>query len=108
MPALGVVCVDEASRDEEFVDRVNVGPRAFSSIKQAVPKFCGKSENVPVWSTRFEAFVSMSGRLGYLLTDIDVAVGDITKDTQYFVSQGLTHAHIRSARVAWIGLTEST
>ena len=108
LSAPGVVRVGEATRDEEFVDSVNVGPREFSSIEQAVPKFCGKPENFPVWSKRFEAFVSMSGRLGYLLTDIDVAVGDITKDTQYFVSQGLTHAHIRSARVAWIGLTEST
>ena len=67
LPDPGVVRVGEASRDEEFVDRVNVGPRAFSSIKQAVPKFCGKSENVPVWSTRFEAFVSMSGCMGSLL-----------------------------------------
>ena len=39
----------------------------------------------------------MSGCLGSLLAVVEVAVGDTTKDTQYFVSQGLTHAHIRSA-----------
>ena len=68
--------------------------------------FCGTPENFLVWSMRFEGSVSMSGCLGSLLTDIEVAVGDTTKDTQYFVSQGLTPAHIRSARVAWIRLTE--
>ena len=49
----------------------------------------------------------MSGCLGSVLTDIEVAVGDTTKDAQYFFSQGLTNAHIRSARVAWICLTQS-
>ena len=99
MPALGVVCVDEASRDEEFVDSsVNVGPGEFSSIKQAVPKFCGKPENFPGWGKCFEAIVSMSGCLRSLPTDIDIAVGDTTKDTQHFVSQGLTHAHVKRAR----------
>ena len=69
-------------------------------MKQAVPKFCGKPENFPGWSKRFEAFVSMSGCLGSLSTDVDMAVGDTTKDTQYYASQGLTHAHIRRARAA--------
>ena len=56
---------------------------------------------------RFEAFVSMIGCLGSLRADIEVAVGDTTKDTQYFLSQGLTHSHVRNAQVAWIWLTES-
>ena len=79
----------------------------FLSINQAVPKFCGKPENFPVWSKRFEVFVSMSGCLGSLLTVIEVAVGDTTKDMQYFVYKGLAHAHIRSARVPWKCLTEN-
>ena len=104
--APGVVRAGEASRGEEFVDTsVNAGPRKFSSIKQAVPKLRGKPGNSPVWSKRFELLVSMSGCLGSLLKDIDVAVGDTTKDTQCFVLHGLAHAHIRSARVAWICLT---
>ena len=41
------------------------------------------------------------------MTDIDVAVGDTTNDNPYFVSQGLTHAYISSARVGWVCLTES-
>ena len=48
----------------------------------------------------------MSGCLGSLLTDVDVGVGDTTNDNQYFVSQGLAHAHIRNARVAWMCLAE--
>ena len=53
LPASGVVHVGEASRDEEFVDSVNVGTREFCSIKQAVPKFCGEQESFPIWSKRF-------------------------------------------------------
>ena len=49
----------------------------------------------------------MSGCLGSMLTDIEVAVGDTTKDAQYFISQGLSRPHIKNARVAWICLTES-
>ena len=108
MPAPGVVRVGEA-RDDESVEssRVNVGPREFSSIKQAVPKFCGKPENFPLWSKRFEAFVSMSACLRSLRTDIELAAGDTTKDTHNFLSQGFTHSQIRNARVVWICWTES-
>ena len=84
-----------------------MGPREFSSIKQAVPKFYDKPENFPVWSKRFEVFVSMSGCLASLRAEIEVAVGSTTKDTQYVLSRGLTHSHIRNARVSWIWLTES-
>lgn len=45
--------------------------------------------------------------MGSLLTDIEVAVGETKKDAQYFLSQGLTHSHIRNARVSWICLTEA-
>ena len=108
LQAPGGVHVDEIRYDESVESSgVNVGPREFSSIKQAVPKFSGKPEEFPVWSKRFEAFVSMSGCLGSMLTDIEVAVGDTTKDTQYFISQGLSRPHIKNARVAWICLTES-
>ena len=78
-----------------------------SGLKQAVPKFCGKPKKLPVWSKHFEAFSSISGCLGSLLTGIEKTVGDTTKGTQYFVSQVFTYAHIRSARVAWICLAPS-
>ena len=107
LPVPGGVHVDEI-RHDEFVESsdVNVGPGEFSSIKQAVPKFSGKPDEFPVWSKRFEAFASMSGCLGFMVTDTEVAVGDTTKDTQYFISQGLSRPHIKNARVAWICLTE--
>ena len=105
LPTLGVV--DEARELVESASvGVNIGPREYSSIKQAVPKYSGKPEDFPVWSKRFKAFVSMSGCLGSLLTDIEVTVGDTAKDTQYFLAQGLTPLHIRNARIAWICLTE--
>ena len=37
LPAPGVVGVVEASRNKEFIDSVNVGPREFRSIEQATP-----------------------------------------------------------------------
>ena len=67
-PAPGFIRVGEASRDGEFVESSNVGPREFDNIKQAVPKFCGEPENFLVWIKRFEAFVSMSRCLGSVLT----------------------------------------
>ena len=50
LPAPGVVRVGKASKDEEFVDSVNVDPWELSSIKQAIPKFYRKPENFPVLS----------------------------------------------------------
>ena len=97
----------------EFVENTrasttsNIDPREFSSIKAAVPKFSGKSEDFPMWSKRFEAFVSMSGCLVSLVGGIEVAVGDSTKDTRYFLTQGVSHDHIKKARIAWVCLTES-
>ena len=49
----------------------------------------------------------MNGRLDSLLTDIEVAVGDTARDTQYFLSQGLSVVHIKKSRIAWVCLTES-
>ena len=71
------------ARDDEFVESsgVNVGPREFSSIKNAIPKFCVKPGSFLVWSERFKGFVSMGGCLRSMRTDIEVAVGDKTKDT---------------------------
>ena len=53
-------------REDEAIDEfgegscVNVGPREFSCTRDAVPTFCGKPENFPLWNKRFEASVSMS------------------------------------------------
>ena len=62
----------------------NVGAREYSSLKQAVPKFSGLPEDFPVWSKRFQAFVSMNGSLNSLFTDIEVAVGDTAEDINTF------------------------
>ena len=34
------------------------------------------------------------------LTDYDVMIGDVSKDTQYFLSQGFSEEHIKTARIA--------
>ena len=107
LPAPGVTRVGDV-RGDEFVESsvVDVGPREVSSIRQAIPKFGGKPESFPVWSNRVKAFVSMSGCLGSLRADVEIAEGDTTKVTQQFLSQGLTHSNLRNARVAWIRLTK--
>lgn len=81
--------------------------REFSGLKQIVSKFNGLREGIPVWSMRFEAFMSMTGCWNYLLADIEVAVGGTAKDTEYFLSQGLNIAHIKKSGIAWICLTET-
>ena len=108
LPAPGGVHVDEIRYDELVESSgVNVGPREFKGIEQAVPKFSGKPEEFPIWSKRLEAFVPMSWCLGSMLTDKEVAVGDTTTDTQYSISQGLSRPHIKNGRVACICLTKS-
>ncbi|CAN0395471.1 unnamed protein product, partial [Laminaria digitata] len=84
-----------------------MGPRELSSIQSAVPKFSALPEHYPVWSKRFEGFASMSGCSASLETDIEVAVGDTTKTTRYFLEQGLSPQQIERARMAWTCLTES-
>ena len=61
----------EVASREELVEgaSANVGAREFSSLKQAVPKLSGLPEDFPVWSKRFEAFMSMNKCLNYLITD---------------------------------------
>ena len=49
----------------------------------------------------------MNGCLNYLFTATEVAVGDTAKDTQYFISQGLSVVHVKKSRIAWVCLTES-
>ena len=75
----------EVASREELVEgaSANVGAREFSSLKQAVPKFSGLPEDFPVWSKRFQAFMSMNGCLNSLLTDIEVAVSLRTRNTFY-------------------------
>ena len=76
--------VEVASREEPVEGAsANVGAREFSSLKQAVPKFSGLPEDFPVWSKRFQAFMSMNGCLNSLLTDIEVAVSLRTRNTFY-------------------------
>ena len=41
------------------------------------------------------------------LADIDIAVGDSAKNTEYFLSQRLSIAHVKRSRIAWICVTES-
>ena len=41
------------------------------------------------------------------LVDHDMMIGDVTKNTQYFLSQGFSEEHIKTAKVAWTCLTES-
>lgn len=59
------------------------------------------------WRRRFEAFVSTSGCLGYLLINIELAVGSAAKDTLYFPSQGLSPSHTKNARISWMCFTEN-
>ena len=41
------------------------------------------------------------------LVDHDMMIGNFAKNTQYFLSQGFSEEHIKTARVAWACLTES-
>lgn len=40
------------------------------------------------------------------LVNHDWMIGDATKDTNYFLSQGFSEEHIKTAKVAWICLKE--
>ena len=80
--------------------RAEVGSREFGSLKQSVPKFSGKSEEFPLWKERFEVYTSMDGCMSAFLVDHDMMIGDVTKNTRYFLSQGFSEEHIKTARVA--------
>ena len=90
-----------------YSHRAEVGSREFGSLKQSVPKFSGKSEDVPLWKEHFEVYISMVGCMSAFLVDHDMMIGDVTKSTQYFLSQGFSEEHIKTARVAWTCLTEN-
>ena len=49
----------------------------------------------------------MVGFMSAFLVDHDVLIGDVTKNTLYFLSQGFSEDHIKTDRVAWTSLTES-
>ena len=46
-------------------------------------------------------FTSMAGCMSAFLVDRDMVIGDVTKNTQYFLSQGFSEEHVETARVAW-------
>ena len=52
-------------------------------------------------------YTSMVGCMSAFLVDHDMMIGDVTKNTQYFPSQGFSEEYVNTARVAWTCLTES-
>ena len=80
--------------------RAEVGSREFGSLKQSVPKVSGKLD-FPLRKEHFEMFTSMAGCMSAFLVDRDMVIGDVTKNTQYFLSQGFSEEHVETARVAW-------
>ena len=52
-------------------------------------------------------FTSMLGCMSAFLVDHDMMIGDVTKNTQYFLSQGFNEEHIKTTRVAWTCPAES-
>ena len=52
-------------------------------------------------------FASVVGCISLNLAVHDLMIGDVSKDAQYFLPQGLSEKHIETARVAWTCLTES-
>ena len=49
----------------------------------------------------------MVGCISAFLVDHDMMIGDVTKNTQYFLSKGFGEEHTKTARIAWTCLTES-
>ena len=87
LPGLGAATGLPRSGAISSVDshRTEVGSREFGSLKQSVPKFSGKSEDFPLWKEHFEVFTSMVGCMSAFLVDHDMMIGDVTKNTQYFL-----------------------
>ena len=52
-------------------------------------------------------FTSMVERMSAFLVDHDMMIGDDTKNTQYFLSQGFSEEYTKTARVAWTCLANS-
>ena len=99
LPALGEAVGLPRSVASSSVDshRAEVGSREFGSLKQSVPKFGGKLEDFPLWKEHFEVFTSMVGCMSAFLVDHDMMIGDVTKNTQYFLSQGFSEVHTQTA-----------
>ena len=74
---------------------------------QSVPEFKGKSEDFLLWKEHFEVYTSVVGCMSAFLADHDIMIGDVTKNTQYFLSQGFTEEHTKTAKVAWTCRTKS-
>ena len=87
--------------------KAEVGSHEFGSLKQSVPKFSGKLEDFSLWKEHFELFTSTVGCMSAFFVDHDMMISDVTKNVQYFLSQGLSEEHTKTARVAWTCLTES-
>ena len=51
-------------------------------------------------------FTSMVGCMSAFLVDHDMMIGDVAKNTQYFLSQGFSEEHTKTARVAWTCLSQ--
>ena len=52
-------------------------------------------------------FTSMVERMSAFLVDHDMMIGDDTKNTQYFLSQGFSEEYTKTTGLAWTCLTES-
>ena len=111
LPALGEVVGLPGSGASISADshRAEVGSREFGSLKQSVPKFSGKLEDFPLLKAHFEVFTSMVlvWCIPSFLLVHDIVMGDVTKDTQHFFSQGLSDVQIKTAAVSWACLTEN-
>ena len=108
-PGLGAAIGLPRSGASSGVDshRAEVGSREFGSLKQSDPKFSGKSEDSPSWKEHFDVYTSMVGCMLTFLVDSDMMIGDVTENTQYFLSHGFSDKHMKTVRVAWTCLTES-
>ena len=99
LPALGEAVGLPRSGASSSVDshRAEVGSREVRSLRQSVSKFSGKLQEFSLWIEHFEAMVRS---MASFLTDYDVMIGDVSKDAQYFLSQGFSEEHIKTARIA--------
>ena len=107
MPALDETVGLPRSSASSSVDshKIEVGSREFGNLKRSVPKISGLLEDFAFLKLKghFEAFTSMVSCMSSFLAVHDVMMGDYSKDTQYFIFQGLSEEHIKikTARVAW-------
>ena len=49
----------------------------------------------------------MVGCMSAFLVDHDMMIGDVTKNTQYFLLQGFIEEHTKTARLAWTCQTDN-